>query len=115
MQPYAPVADYCTHCGSALGIAETTAYPLPVPNSPRFSEHHDAGEPAPRPRWVRAVAVFWGVLFVVNIGFMVLAAVGVLVTGTDASAQLMMGTAVPVSLLSAIVAAVISYRRAGRA
>ena len=46
-RPFPPGADYCTHCGGQLGIAETTLPYIPIPNSGRFS---DAIEPAPAPR-----------------------------------------------------------------
>jgi len=46
-RPFPPGADYCTHCGGQLGIAETTLPYIPIPNSGRFS---DEIEPEPRPR-----------------------------------------------------------------
>ena len=45
-RPFAPGADYCTHCGGQLGIAESTLPYIPVPNSGRFS---DDIEPDPQP------------------------------------------------------------------
>ena len=66
--PFVPGADYCTHCGGQLGIAETTLPYIPVPNSARF---HDEIAPGPtgleriRPLF-RSVLVFVLVLVVLD-------------------------------------------------
>jgi hypothetical protein len=68
-RPFGPGADYCTHCGGQLGIAETTIPYIPVPNSARFSEEHEAPKRSKPMRPVlRAVGIFVLVQIPLSIG-----------------------------------------------
>ena len=106
IRPLEPGARYCAYCGGAVGIAETAAYPIPIPNSARFDEKHAAAEPAPRARWVRAVGAFWGVWFLISFALIVLAGIVLLITGVEATAGAVFDFGFPAMILGAVCAAV---------
>jgi len=106
-----PGDRYCAYCGGAVGIAETAAYPIPIPNSARFDEKHAAAEPAPRARWVRAAGAFWAAWFLVQFGLIVLAGTVLLITGAEATADDVFNFGFPAGILGAIGAAVYAARR----
>ena len=111
VRPLEPGAGYCAYCGNAVGIAETAAYPIPIPNSARFDEHHTLAKRAPRARWVRAVGAFWAAWFLIWIGLIALAGTVLLITGAEASADDVFNFGFPAAILGAIGAAVYAARR----
>jgi len=110
-RPFEPGADYCTHCGGGLGTAETQIPYIPVPNSARFSEKHDASPAGLRPHWVRAVGVFFCVWMFTGFALVLVMATFGRRDGALDDASLYAYLATPVISL---VAAVYSYRRSRR-
>jgi len=107
-QPFGPGADYCTHCGGNLGTAETALPYLPLPNSARFDEHHEAPPRASLPPWVQATGVFFCVWMFTGFAIQILAAA----FGRDRGASSAAVIALTVAPLFGVVAGVLRYRRA---
>jgi len=115
VRPFAPGADYCTYCGSGLGIAETQIQPIPIPNRAEFCEKHEPQERPARANWVRSVAMFWVVASLLSWGCVVLLLVVTLAFGSELPYEepFLLPTMYG-SLLIALVAALYTYRRARR-
>ncbi len=111
IRPLEPDARYCAYCGSAVGIAETAAYPIPIPNSARFDERHTPDVSGPRPRWVRVIGVFWATWFLIWFGLFVLAGAILLITGAEATIHDVLSFGGPAVILGAIGAAIYAARR----
>ena len=107
-RPFDPGADYCTHCGGNLGTAETALPYLPVPNSARFDEKHEAAPRASLPPWVQATGVFFCVWMVTGFAIQILDAAFGRGDGLSSAA----GLGLMFAPVFGVVAAVLRYRRA---